>query len=237
MNMYKAMKQCLRAKYTHVENAGDFAIERDGNILKLFFEWSDDVEDWINNFDFMPVSQKDGESVYNKIVNGLKYLATVIKAWKKESAIPKKAYKKMPSVFYCHGGFLNVWKSIEPYLVEEISNPEVKKIEIVGYSHGAAIGLLCYEYCIFNRPDCDVQGVGFGCPRVFWGIVPKTVKERFKNYKVVRNGRDIVTHVPPALFGFRHISEVVEIGQGESKGAINDHRSENYLLHLKTETK
>ena len=152
--------------------------------------------------------------------------------WKNNFCFPAKPYKRMEHVWFCHRGFLKVWKSIEPYVAPEISNPDVHKIEIVGYSHGAAIALLCYEYCIFNRPDIVVQGVGFGCPRVFWGFVPKSVKERFNNFKVVRNGKDIVTHVPPALFGFRHISEVIKIGEGESKGLIDDHRPENYLENL-----
>ena len=187
IELYQAMKKCLSTVYTHVENGGDFAVQREGNVLKLFFEWSDGKEDWKNNFDF-----------------------------------PAKPYRHMKHLWFCHRGFLKVWKSIEPHLAEEISRSEINKIEIVGYSHGAAIGLLCYEYCIFNRPECDVQGVGFGCPRVFWGFVPKKVKERFKNYKVVRNGNDIVTHVPPVLFGFRHISEKVKIGESKSKGALKD---------------
>ena len=197
MNLRKAMRECLSTTYTQVENAGDYAVERCGDILKIFFEWSDGAEDWKNNFNF-----------------------------------PAKPYKHMDNLWFCHRGFLKVWKSIEPYLVDEISNTEVKKIQIVGYSHGAAIALLCYEYCIYHRPDCEVHGVGFGCPRVFWGWIPKSVKERFKNFKVVRNGRDIVTHVPPALFGFRHISEVVKIGKKKSKGMIDDHRPEEYILHL-----
>lgn len=195
MDLYDAMRECLNTTYTQVENAGDYAIKRDGDVLRIFFEWSDDAEDWKNNFDF-----------------------------------PMKPYKHMDNLWFCHRGFLKVWKSIEKYLAPEISNPDVKKIEIVGYSHGAAIALLCYEYCIFHRPDCKIEGVGFGCPRVFWGFVSKKVKERFKNFMVVRNGNDIVTHVPPTLFGFRHISDIVEIG--ESEGMIDDHRSENYLKNL-----
>ncbi len=152
--------------------------------------------------------------------------------WKNNLTFPAKPYKRMKHVWFCHRGFLKVWKSIEPYLADAIADLSVRKIEIVGYSHGAAIALLCYEYCIFNRPDIDVWGVGFGCPRVFWGYVPKAVKERFKNFKVVRNGMDIVTHVPPALFGFRHITEVIEIGKGKSKGQIDDHRPQNYLVNL-----
>lgn len=198
MVLYNAMKECLSAHYTHVENGGDFYAVREGDTLKLYFEWSDGKEDWLSNFDF-----------------------------------PAKPYKRMKHIWFCHRGFLKVWKAIEPYVSADIMNPEIKRIEIVGYSHGAAIALLCYEYCIFNRPDVFIEGAGFGCPRVFWGMVPKKVKERFKNFKVVRNGNDIVTHVPPVLFGFRHISEVVKIGKGESRGLIKDHYDSEYLEHLK----
>ena len=59
------------------------------------------------------------------------------------------------------------------------------------------------------------------------------VKNRFENFKVVRNGNDIVTHVPPVLFGFRHITPMIKVGKGESEGLIDDHRPNNYLKNLK----
>lgn len=195
MKLLDAFKECLGMEYVQVENAGDYAVRREGDLLKIFFEWSDGNEDWKNNFDF-----------------------------------PAKPYKDMENLWFCHRGFLRVWKSIEPYVVDAISDPDVRKIEIAGYSHGAAIALLCYEYCIFHRPDAVVEGVGFGCPRVFWGIVPKAVKGRFSGFKVVRNGNDIVTHVPPVLFGFRHVGELVKIG--ESVGLVKDHYPERYLENL-----
>lgn len=195
--MLKLFNRCLRAKYVHTEEGGDYAVELKGNTLRLLFEKSDGLEDWKNNFDF-----------------------------------PIKPYKSMEHSWRCHRGFLKVWKAVEPYVAEYIMNPHVRKIEIVGYSHGAAIALLCYEYCIFNRPDVEVRGVGFGCPRVFWGAVPKEVKGRFDNFVVVRNGNDIVTHVPPAFLGFRHISKVVKIGKGDSRGLIIDHTPGEYIRHL-----
>lgn len=203
MNLYKAFNECLETeeKYIHVENGGDFFVKREGSTLRIFFEWSDGFEDWINNFRFL--------------------------------AVPKKPYKSMKKLWFCHRGFFKVWKSIKPYIEADIHNLDIRKIEIVGYSHGAAIALLCYEYCVFNRPDVEVKGVGFGCPRVFWGIVPRSVKERFNNFLVVRNCNDIVTHVPPALFGYRHISKILKIGEGNSEGLIDDHREENYIAHLK----
>lgn len=152
--------------------------------------------------------------------------------WINNFDFPVKPYRHMEHSWHCHRGFLKVWKAIEPHVADHIMSPEIRKIEIIGYSHGAAIALLCYEYCVFNRPDVEVRGVGFGCPRVFWGTVPKEVKARFENFEVVRNGNDIVTHVPPAFLGFRHISKIVLIGDGDSSGLIKDHTPAEYLKHL-----
>lgn len=200
MNLYNSFNECLQLEkdYIHVENDGDYYVTRDGDTLKLFFEWSDGSADWKNNFKFFP--------------------------------IPKKPYKNMANTWYCHRGFLKVWKSIEPYIKDDINDPEIRKIEIVGYSHGAAIALLAYEYCKYNRADADIRGVGFGSPRVFWGFASKAVKKRFDNFTVVRNGSDIVTHVPPVIFGFRHVSKVVKIGQSNP---VKDHYPEKYLQNLK----
>lgn len=183
--------KCLTANYTTVANSADFAIERDGETLKIFFEWSDGAEDWKNNFNF-----------------------------------PAKPYRKMANMWFAHRGFLKVWKAIEPHVAADINDRTIKKIEVVGYSHGAAVALLCFEYVKYNRPDVEAVGFGFGCPRVLWGFACKNVKKRFEGFVVVRNGRDIVTHLPPVLFGFRHVGEVMKIGQG---GPIKDHYWQRYI--------
>lgn len=187
---------CLRAKYTHTENDGSYAIKRDGEKLTLLFEKSNGLTDWWNNFDF-----------------------------------PAKPYRDMQNLWFCHRGFLRVWKSIEPYIASEITDQRVKKIVIIGYSHGGAIAQLCYEYVKFNRPDVDTEGYGFGSPRVFWGFPCKTVKERFKGFVVVRNGKDLITHLPPILLGFCHVCEVLKIG--ESDGLIKDHYPSRYCKALR----
>lgn len=150
--------------------------------------------------------------------------------WKNNFDFPAKPYRKMGDLWFCHRGFLKVWKAIEPHIKDDILNPAVKKINIAGYSHGAAIAQLCYEYVKFNRPDVEVTGYGFGAPRVFWGFAKKRVKERFKGFVVIRNGWDIVTHVPPVVFGFHHICYVHKVGK--HKTLVDDHRSENYLEGL-----
>lgn len=150
--------------------------------------------------------------------------------WKNNFCFPAKPYRDMKNLWFCHRGFLKVWKSIEPYLADKISNPNVKKIDIVGYSHGGAIAQLCYEYVKFNRQDVEVTGVGFGSPRVYWGFASKAIKKRFEGFVIVRNGNDIVTHLPPVIFGFRHLGKVLKVGK--RKGLIKDHYPERYIEAL-----
>ena len=167
--------------------------------LRIFFECSNGLTDWKNNFDF-----------------------------------PAKPYRDMEDKWYAHRGFLRVWKAIEPHLKDVIMNAGITTIEIFGYSHGAAIALLCHEYCKFHRPDVRVYGYGFGSPRVIWGFPNKRVRERFKGFTMIRNKGDIVTHLPPTIFGFRHCRRVLTIGDG-SYGCIDAHRPESYITELDKE--
>ena len=202
MSLHDLFNECLDIdeEYIHVENDGDFFIERDGTILRIFFEKSDSKADWENNFKFL--------------------------------AIPKKPYKNMKKTWFCHRGFSKVWDAIEPYVKDEIMNPDNDKIEIVGYSHGGGVALLCYEYCVFHRPDIDVIGFGFGAPRVLWGIIPKQLKKRLSSFYVVRNISDIVTHLPPLVFGYRNAPKLIKIGKPFKYNPIKAHTPEAYINEL-----
>lgn len=193
--MLAKFKKCLELedRYMHIENDASYFIERNGDKLEIYFEWSNGKTDWMNNFDF-----------------------------------PAKPYRDMKDSWYCHRGFLKVWKSIEPYVEEYIFDLSINKVEIVGYSHGGAIAQLCYEYVRFHRPDIDVRGWGFGAPRVVWGRVGSIVRKRFEGFVTVINAKDIVTKLPPKWLGYRHIGSTLQINLG-SKGPIDDHRPENYL--------
>lgn len=82
--------KCLNANYKHVENGGDYALKREGDLLYILFECSNGKLDWKNNFDF-----------------------------------PIKPYKDMGIKWYCHRGFLRVWKSIKPYLENVVDRKSV----------------------------------------------------------------------------------------------------------------
>lgn len=146
--------------------------------------------------------------------------------WWNNFDFPAKPYREMKNLWFCHRGFLKVWKSIEPYIVYDILDSTITKIDIIGYSHGGAVAQLCYEYVKYHRPDVEVTGVGFGAPRVLWGFAQRAVMKRFAGFVVVRNGKDIVTYLPPCILGFRHIGKVLTIGK--RKGLIADHYADRY---------
>lgn len=165
--------------------------------------------------------------------------------WRNNFDFPAKPYKDMGIPWKCHRGFLKVWKSIEPYVEQRIADPLIRKIFVVGYSHGAALATLCHEYVWFHRPDLREDGLwgyGFGCPRCYWGFkVKKSLKERWKTFYPIRNCNDIVTHVPPKLFGFVHVNKVFKLtnktlGTRHTKlKCVDAHYQDNYIYSLEKE--
>lgn len=153
--------------------------------------------------------------------------------WKRNLDFPVKAYKRMQkTAWYAHRGFLRAWKEVEPALFADISDEKIQKIVVAGYSHGGAIALLCHEYIWFHRPDLrgNLEGYGFGCPRVIWKAGKS--KQRWKNFCVIRNLDDLITHLPPAFLGFRHVGSLLKIGKRGKYSPIQAHYAENILREL-----
>ncbi len=201
--MYLAalFERCLNIGYNQVENGADYAIERIGTTLYIYFEHSDGITDWKNNIDF-----------------------------------PAKPYKRMGrTVWLAHRGFMRVWKTVEDYIAADIMDPQIKEIVITGYSHGAGIAVLCHEYVWYHRRDLRdrLKGYGFGCPRVIWGCKNRECRKRWEQFMVIRNINDIITHLPPAIFGYSHVGEMLEIGERGRYSMTDAHRPENILAELR----
>ena len=198
-------KRCLNASYIHTDCGGDYAIEVDGDTLYLLFECSDGAEDWRSNFNF-----------------------------------PARAYKNGSDKWFCHRGFLKVWKAMRDDIEEKVrkelnADSSIEYIVCVGYSHGGAISLFATEDIQYLYGESHkVTGYGFGSPRVLWGIVPKAVRNRLRAFKVIRNVPDLVTHVPPVLFGFTHGGEVVKVGRFGKYTLVGAHYPDAYINELTT---
>jgi len=136
--------------------------------------------------------------------------------------------------YLVHRGFLSVWQDLEPILALPIADRSVGKILIAGYSHGGALAALCHEYAWRIRPDLQdtLEGYGFGSPRVIRGRKGESLRP-WEHFTVVRNRGDLVTHLPPASFGYTHVGSMLQIGRLGKYSPIEAHYSENYLKELK----
>jgi hypothetical protein len=126
------------------------------------------------------------------------------------AAVP---YRNMEDKWLVHRGFNTAWKLARDQISAEVTAAynanKARKIVILGYSHGAALTVLAHEYFLFN--GYHVESFGFGCPRVLW-LPGKAVRGRFENLFLYQNRGDIVTLVPPAIFGYVHVGHVRQTG-------------------------
>ena len=217
-------------RYIHTDNDGDYYLEAVGNTIFIYFEESDSWCDWMSNFNFWATSTE--------------FLK-----------LPQVSYNGSNEPWKCHKGFLRVWKfmkkqieqKVEQLLVERrtmhlshIDEPEkyplIKNIICAGYSHGGPLCGLCVEdmtYLFKEQYDLNIYGYAFGCPRFIWGKLPDSVKERFANFQAIRLGKDIVTHVPPRIFGYSHgPNGIMKIKPKNKHGCIDAHRPSSYLSEL-----
>lgn len=180
--------------YQEIGHGVNYAFIEDGEKLYIYFQGSNQIMDWFRNFLF-----------------------------------PAKPYKDMKIPYRVHRGFLEAWKEVEDVIIKKITEKVFRKIGeetfeeqfrwkhiiIVGYSHGGALAGFCHE-CVWSyRPDLresGLEGYGFEAPRFYGGFfVKKALKERWKNFTVIRCNSDIVTHMPPWIFGFTHVGKILKI--------------------------
>ena len=134
--------------------------------------------------------------------------------WKHNFRFASRPYSLTGEKYRCHRGFLSVFLSALPYLEKTVRDKSIKEITVVGYSHGAALALLCYDYIASKREDLSgsLFGYGFGTPRVFKNGISRKAKARFRDFTYITNRGDIVTHLPFRLFGYRHVKKQQKIG-------------------------
>lgn len=142
--------------------------------------------------------------------------------WRYNLDFPVHPYRMGGRQWFCHRGFLRAWKAVEPCVAEAVGEGSVQQVLVAGYSHGAALAVLCHEYIWYHygRLRANLQGFGFACPRVIWGCSPKA---RWENFTVIRNYGDPVPHLPPAIMGYRHVGRMVVIGEKRAGFRIEAH--------------
>lgn len=162
--------------------------------------------------------------------NSLQDWKTNLTFWKK--CIP---YDNANSKIRVHTGFVNAYKSPKIRgMLHRLVKIDVNKIRIYGHSQGAALALLCAVDLQYNFPDRDYEVIAFGAPRIGNKAFKKSYNKRvFKTFRV-ENGNDIVTKVPPAIWGYRHVGIKLHVGAPRIPGVISfeDHRPQRYYGNL-----
>lgn len=126
----------------------------------------------------------------------------------------------------CHGGFSRRWKAAREQIIAEVLETG-KPVVVVGYSHGAGIALLAFEDLRFM--GISTTGYGFGGPRILW-LPNRRLRKRLEGFTIMLNRGDIVGHVAPWLWGYRH-PEVKRIGNPSWPG-VKQHMQDSYIQSL-----
>ena len=152
--------------------------------------------------------------------------------WQSNLDFPARVSCEDGVCFACHRGFLRVFDSLLPHILPLLTDTSVQRVYFIGYSHGAALATLAYATAHARRPDLkgQLRGLGFGSPRVLFGKPADPTL--FTGFYPVRNGNDLVTHLPPALLGYRHVNRVLSVGARGRYSPIDAHRPESYVNSL-----
>ncbi len=139
------------------------------------------------------------------------------KDWKTDSKFWKTTvpYGNYSSKIRVHSGFISAYKSpnIRVRIQKYISDFDAEKIYLTGHSYGAALAILCAVDLEYNFPKKDYEVIVFGCPRVGNRAFKKSYNLRvFKTLRVENSG-DIVSKVPFACLGYRHVGSRLKIGK------------------------
>ena len=168
-----------------------------------------------------------------KIVDGTLYFQCSHgqEDWLSNFDFPAIPYKHMTEKFYVHKGFLLMWKQVRDIIVT------LDFDTIVGYSQGAVFTALAYEDTYFTK-GIKCTCITFGCPRFLFAPT-KSIKERFSGVLRIKNPTDIVTHVPPAVFGYRHIGKKLVLKNKAKKPSnvswpiwLSGHNPDRYSQNL-----
>ena len=157
--------------------------------------------------------------------------------WKTNLTFWKRTipYDSVTSKIRVHTGFLNAYKSpcVRDLILAEAGR-DARVIKISGHSLGAALAVLCAVDLQYNLPDRDIEAVLFGCPRVGNRAFMLSYNKRVDKTVRVENGNDIVTKVPPALLGFRHVGAKLHVGFPRLPlvARANDHYPRGYYEGL-----
>jgi len=149
-----------------------------------------------------------------------------------KKVMPYKGHEDSP--VRMHGGYAAGWLTVRDGVHAAFRASKLTKIFVCGYSMGgglAPIGALDMQYTFNLGPD-QIKCLSGDGPRVMNKAGMKSYNKRVPNTIRSKIGNDIVTKVPPSLWGFRHVAKQYHVGAKEYwwKMSVKDHMSYNDFI-------
>jgi hypothetical protein len=135
-----------------------------------------------------------------------------VESWLLNFMAWKKPYKRMARKWYVHRGFLKRWDDHKEEFAS-FFDEGVKEVHISGYSQGGAVAVLAHEWVGFHYPQLTCYTTCKGAPRCISCFGLSKIKDRFAGVTRFEHRGDIVCHLPPSFFGYRHVGERVRVGK------------------------
>ena len=125
----------------------------------------------------------------------------------------KKSVCMKNSKLRIHSGFYKSYKEAKIFdRTEKYITDKIKRIEITGHSYGGALALICAADLARHFPDIEYEVVVFGAPRTGNRAFSDFFDKHLPNTSRIENGNDIITKLPPPIFGYRHVGKQYHIG-------------------------
>lgn len=174
--------------------------------IKEAFDGYDNANNWEKDeYETEYCFTEDGKLIFRESNSLLDWIYNLFFKKRKMKILIKQddsTYKQ--EVIKAHGGFLEKWLFVRQKIINTILEKKDIKL-ITGYSQGAAIATIAYFDLLNSKIiNDDVKCVVFASPRVFY-LPSKSVKRILKGVINFSISLDIVTKLPLAIMGFRHV--------------------------------
>ena len=117
--------------------------------------------------------------------------------------------KSVYKMFKVHRGFYKAYSQMRSTLLDKCYSKEYKEIIVVGYSHGSSLATLLHEDLVYHFPNVRVRTFAFESPRAL--KVKKVHRHIWENLTRIEDNFDLVAHLPPKLFGYTDLGELIKV--------------------------
>lgn len=154
-----------------------------------------------------------------------------------------KPYKDMNKLFFLHYGFIKRYHLIRDELHKRFKESGKNKLKIRGYSHGGALGTICYADFMWHKEnekeykDIELDGFVIGSPRITAIFKGREFNRLCKGLINLQNNNDLVTRVPFVWMLYRHVGDIHLLGERRfwplTALSVAEHSYQSYNGYLK----